>query len=193
LARELHRPVLLLAEDGELATGSGRSIADVPLHGFLEPWREHYERFGGHDAAIGMTVRTERLVRLRPAWEAAAVWPPEVLERRYRYELELRAGQVTPELHERLRALEPHGPENPAPLLRVGPLRLKLAPTVFGEQHLKARAVGPDGESVWLLGWRFWNRRSELEGGDFEVLGHLEWDPFLEQPLVSLVDIRAAT
>ncbi|MCB1036051.1 MAG: single-stranded-DNA-specific exonuclease RecJ, partial [Acidobacteria bacterium] len=48
LARELGRPTLLLAVDGETATGSGRSIPAVDLHAFLLPWREELERFGGH-------------------------------------------------------------------------------------------------------------------------------------------------
>lgn len=71
LAREFHRPTVLLAlrdtADGEAgaggdertapsATGSGRSIQGVALHDFLDRWRGELARFGGHDQAVGLTV-----------------------------------------------------------------------------------------------------------------------------------------
>ena len=54
LAKDFHRPVVLLAVEGELATGSGRSVPDLELHGFLAAWKERMERFGGHAQAIGL-------------------------------------------------------------------------------------------------------------------------------------------
>src|SRR6185503_2737873 len=90
LARVHRRPTLLLAVEGYLATGSGRSVPGVALHDFLSPWAVELERFGGHAQAVGLTVRSERLEALRAAWEdAASRWPPEALGRTQLYELEL--------------------------------------------------------------------------------------------------------
>src|SRR5262249_32943390 len=47
VAKDLHRPTVLLAVEGETATGSGRRVPGIELHGFLPAWKERVERFGG--------------------------------------------------------------------------------------------------------------------------------------------------
>lgn len=199
LARELHRPALLLALEEGSATGSGRSVPGIALHDFLAGWRDELARFGGHDQAVGLTVELPEgdpapLERLRGAWEeAAGEWPEELLVRRHEYELELDPRRVTPRFVAQLARLEPHGQGNRQPLARVGPLTLEGAPRLFGAQksHLSAAAVGVDGSRVTLLGWR-WAERAALLGGTFEVLGHVEHDDYRNAPVVRLVDARPA-
>ena len=191
LARRFHRPTVLLAVDGDSATGSGRSIPGVNLHGFLKGFKDRYERFGGHEFAVGMTVRTDQLEGLRREIEQQAKWPEDVLIRRYEYELTLTPEEVNVDLFKRLQQLEPHGPTNLRPLIRVGPLELKQRAAQFGKGHLKARANGLDGGALWLLGWGFAERAAELEAGPFEALGRLGWDDYLGVPVLDLADIRA--
>jgi single-stranded-DNA-specific exonuclease len=194
IAAELHRPTILFAVEGESATGSGRSIRDVALHAFLDRWRSELVRFGGHDFAVGLTARTADLDRLRQLWENEARWPENVLVRTYEYELEPQPADVGRGLIGELLRLEPHGPGNPQPLVRVSSLRVEAAPRLFGgeNEHLKVRARGTDGSSVWLLGWRWASRWPELDGRTVDVLGHLEWDAFLATPVLRLVDCRPA-
>jgi single-stranded-DNA-specific exonuclease len=190
LVRAHRRPTLLLGVDGELATGSGRSVPGVALHEFLQPWAGELERFGGHAQAVGLTARADRLPALRAAWEAAAArWPPEVLGASEVYELELQPRHVTRELLRQLVRLEPHGEGNPRPLARVGPLRLHGSPRPFGRGHLRALATGPTGTRVGLLGWG-WETRVGTLAGDFEVLATLERDRLSGDPELHLVDAR---
>ncbi|HXT49592.1 MAG TPA: single-stranded-DNA-specific exonuclease RecJ [Thermoanaerobaculia bacterium] len=192
LVRAHCRPSLLLAVDGDLATGSGRSVPGVALYDFLAPWASELERFGGHAQAIGLTVRTDRLDSLRAAWEeAASRWPPDALGRTRVYELELAPRHVNRQLLRQLEQLEPHGEGNPRPLARVGPLRLLGSPRTFGRGHLRALASGPDGHRVPLLGWN-WEARSASLRGDFEVLATLERDRLTGEPVLHLVDARPA-
>jgi len=196
LARELHRPTVLLAVAEDSATGSGRSIPGIALHDFIAGWRGDLDRFGGHDQAVGLTVglvdEPQRLERLRDAWEAtAADWPAELLVRRHEYELDLAPRRVTERFLGNLARLEPHGQGNPQPLARVGPLTLAGAPRIFGKQakHLSAQATGDDGSRVGLIGWR-WGDRAERLAGRFEVLGHLEMDRYRRRPSIRLLDVR---
>jgi single-stranded-DNA-specific exonuclease len=191
LARELCRPTVLLSLEGDAATGSGRSVPGIHLHGFLDAWRDQYERFGGHAQAIGMTLARDRLEPLRAGWEAAAAsWPAALLTRRYEFELELAPREVTPLLLRELRRLEPHGQGNPQPLLRIGPLRLEGSPRLFGNGHLSAMTLGDDGGSLRLLGWG-WQERAEELAGRFEVLGFLERDDYRGgAPVLRLVDLH---
>jgi single-stranded-DNA-specific exonuclease len=190
LVRDFGRPALLLAVEGEHATGSGRSVPGLELHRFLAPWRGELERFGGHAGAVGLTALVARLPALAAAWEEAALaWPPELAGRAHLYELHLAPRQVRGDLLRQVELLAPHGEGNPRPLLRVGPLRRVGNPRVFGNGHLRVTAAGEDGAAIGLLGWS-WGARAERLEGSFEVLGHLERDRLTGSPELHLVDCR---
>jgi single-stranded-DNA-specific exonuclease len=190
IAKDLHRPTVLLAVDGETATGSGRSVPGLALHAFLSAWKDRLARFGGHSQAVGLTVAAGRLEELRREWEeAGAAWPEELLAPRIQYELHLPPGEVTHRLLAQLATLEPYGQGNPRPLLRTGPLRLQGEPRPFGNGHLSARARGEDGAVVDLVGWRWAERAGNLRGA-FEVLASVESDSYRGGPVLRLVDSR---
>jgi single-stranded-DNA-specific exonuclease len=191
IAKELHRPTVLLSVEGGLATGSGRSVPDVALHAFLAPWQPRLQRFGGHAQAIGLSAAVEHLPELRDEWErsAAAAWQPEWLEKRHLYELDLPPRLVSSELVAEIRRLEPFGQGNPPPLLRTGPLRLRRAPRLFGKGHLAGECEGDDGSRVELVAWNWAARAGEL-AGRFEVLAYPEVDPWHGGPVLRLVDSR---
>jgi len=192
LARDFHRPALLLAAEGETATGSGRSIPGIELHSFLNRWGGRMERFGGHAQAVGLTVRLDGLPALQAEWEAAAAeWPVELLAPRHEYEIAVAPREVGPELLAELDRLEPHGQGNPRPLLYTGPLTLAGPPRLFGNGHLAARARGEDGGAVELVGWS-WQARAASLAGRFEALGYLEKDAYTGGPVLRLLDSRPA-
>ncbi len=62
------RPVVLVALDGESGTGSGRSIPGFNLLAALDRCAGTLERHGGHAAAAGCTVATDRLEEFRSAF-----------------------------------------------------------------------------------------------------------------------------
>lgn len=191
LAKELSRPTVLLQVEGELATGSGRSVSGIHLFETLAPWRGELERFGGHAQAIGLTARTRDLPRLRAAWEEAAQsFDPELLVPRLRYEESFSPGEVNDELLGRLERLSPFGVGNPRPVLRVGPLRLSAPPRAFGSNHLGLVAAGPDGARVDLVAWG-WAERAALFDGSFEVVGRLEMDTYLRRPVLQIADAKS--
>lgn len=195
LAREFHRPVILIGVDGETGTGSGRSIPLVDLHSFVAGFAERMERFGGHSQAIGLSAAVSELPALREEMERAAEWPPETLVRRWEYEIELSPEQCEPRLFAELARLEPHGEANRRPRIRVGPLERDGPVREFGKGHVKLRVRPAEGErsrpgrGVWLLGWGWKERLADLEGS-FEVLGAMEWDSYQGGPVVRIEDAR---
>ncbi len=191
IAKEMHRPTLLLSVHGALATGSGRSVPDVALHAFLVPWQARLRRFGGHAQAVGLTLDGDRLDELRDEWErsAAAAWEPAWLQKRHVYDFAAPPGAVSAELVAELHRLEPFGQGNPPPLVRCGPLRLRRPPRPFGKGHLAAECAGEDGARVELVGWN-WEERSADLAGSFEVLAHPELDGWHGGPVLRLVDSR---
>jgi single-stranded-DNA-specific exonuclease len=181
LVRELGRPVILLAVDGETATGSGRSARGIDLHRFLSPWSERLERFGGHAMAIGLTARTANLATLEREWAAAAAgWPAETGEREIRYDLDVEPQDLGFSLLGLIEALAPFGAGNEEPLLRTGPLRAGAPPRHFGTGHASLLAIAetPAGEgaaSLELIGWG-WGSRLDAPPPRFEALVRLERD-----------------
>ncbi len=184
---------MLLAVDGDLATGSGRSIPGIHLHDFLADWRDQLPKFGGHAQAVGLSVESERLEQLRSALEeAAAAWSELISVRHLEYELELSATELNSALMSELQRFEPHGQANPRPLIRVrGPLRLAGTPRRFGKGNLEAEATDADGGRLRMVGWG-WQEREDSLAGEFEALGHLLFDRYRQAPVLRLVDSRPA-
>jgi single-stranded-DNA-specific exonuclease len=72
LVERFNRPVVLIAGGDELWKGSGRSIAAFDLHGALAACSGHLERFGGHRAAAGLSIRPEHVEAFATEFAARA-------------------------------------------------------------------------------------------------------------------------
>jgi single-stranded-DNA-specific exonuclease len=72
LVERFNRPVVLIAGGEETWKGSGRSIPSFDLHAALAGCAAHLERFGGHRAAAGLSIKPERVDEFAAAFEAQA-------------------------------------------------------------------------------------------------------------------------
>jgi single-stranded-DNA-specific exonuclease len=61
VVERVRRPTVLVALDGASGSGSGRSLEGFDLHAGLASCDAYLERWGGHRAAAGVTVRTENV------------------------------------------------------------------------------------------------------------------------------------
>src|SRR4029079_11566896 len=68
IAERHHRPVVLIALDGDEGTGSGRSIPAFDLLGGLNASARHLLRHGGHKAAAGVTIAADQVEAFRAAF-----------------------------------------------------------------------------------------------------------------------------
>ena len=182
LARELHRPTILLAQDGDEATGSGRSVAGLSLHDLIAPWSGELVRFGGHAQAIGLTVAVDRIESLREGWEGAAeAWRDRLSSRETRFDLELPVAAISADLAASLERLAPFGAGNPEPLFRIGPCSAAGRPAPFGKGHVRftISAAGGDGPRFALVAWNGAERWGSGLPAQFELLAAVERDPRL--------------
>ncbi len=149
------RPALLIALDGDLGKGSGRSIARFDLHAALHRCGDVLERFGGHHMAAGLTIRRNRLDEFRERFAAVAreTLSADDLGPEQRVDLVLGLGDVNEELEKLCRHLEPCGMGNPGPVFGARGVRLDGIRRV-GSNHLKATLAAPDGRlSAIGFGW----------------------------------------
>ncbi|MGH7699235.1 MAG: single-stranded-DNA-specific exonuclease RecJ, partial [Gemmatimonadales bacterium] len=155
LVERYGRPTFLVAWDGDVGRGSGRSIPELDLHGALHRTGHLLEKYGGHRMAAGLTVRRERFDEFRVAFLAACrdLVAPEHLVPAQRVDLELPLALVSADLERLMRHLEPCGPGNPAPVFGVRNARALEARRV-GEHHL--RFLLDDGSAVLpAIGFRW--------------------------------------
>ena len=65
IAEKLHRPTIVLTLADGIGHGSRRSIPGFHLLNALESCGELFEKFGGHAAAAGMTMKEENIPELQ--------------------------------------------------------------------------------------------------------------------------------
>jgi len=132
------RPAFLIALDGEIGKGSGRSISRFDLHAALHRCGDLLERYGGHHMAAGLTLRRDQLDSFRERFAALAreTLAPAELGPEQRVDLVLPLDQVGADLEQLCRHLEPCGMGNPGPVFGATGVRFDAARRV-GPGHLK--------------------------------------------------------
>jgi single-stranded-DNA-specific exonuclease len=138
LVDRFDRPSLVVALEGELGHGSGRAPDGFPLHAALLRVSHLLEKFGGHDAAVGFSVRSDRIVALREAFDqACAELAPraQVVPSAAPIAARLGDGHYAPPLASELMLLEPLGERNPEPVFEV--VGDVVRAQVVGDGHLK--------------------------------------------------------
>ena len=132
------RPAFLIAFEGDVGRGSGRSISRFDLHSALLACGDLLERYGGHHMAAGLTIRRENLDAFRQRFGGIArdSLAPEDLGPEQRVDLELSLHEVTYELERLCRYLEPCGSGNASPVFGVRGVRF-AGRAVVGQGHLK--------------------------------------------------------
>jgi single-stranded-DNA-specific exonuclease len=139
IAESYHRPAILVALEGDVGTGSGRSIPGFDLLGALHASADQLDRYGGHRAAAGLTVARARVTELREAVERHAdeVLTPDLLAPVERVDAIVSGTELGLGFAEELRSLEPSGMGNPQPRLLVPGARFE-DPRPMGEgRHLR--------------------------------------------------------
>ena len=153
LVEKFHRPAVVLAEEGGVTKGSGRSVEGFHLYDALARCAGHLMKFGGHRHAAGLTLETINIRDFAEALEheARGKLDPAQLAPRLRIDGELRPAEISLHLAEQLRRLAPFGVGNPEPVflcrdLTAHEVRLLPDKRGAGPGHLKLRlgeARGP--------------------------------------------------
>lgn len=150
------RPAVLVALEGGVGKGSGRSIPAFDLHDALTVCdaRGLFQRFGGHRAAAGVTIDAAKVPAFAEAFNAVARerLTEADLVPELRVDLEVDVDGVTDAFEATLRHLEPHGLGNAAPVFAARGVRLVGAPRRVGADGLRfalQTAAGALGAIAW--------------------------------------------
>ncbi len=166
LVEMYHRPVILVALDGEASRGSGRSIPGFNLYAALQECGDLLTQYGGHEMAAGLTIRPDRVPFLRQRLNEIAVRTlgESDLVPTLRLDAWVSLEELTLPLLKELDYLQPFGMANPAPVFAVRQVEILQARRVGHEgKHLKLLVRDPDtGAQIGAIGFRMGKLENRL-------------------------------
>ena len=142
------RPAVVISREGEQAFGSGRSIPAFHLLNALESCSELFSRFGGHAHAVGFSLPSGNIVKLRERLDtyARARLTVADFEPQLEFDRELPLDQITPDVQQALTQLEPYGMDNSEPIFTAMSVRLMTPAQTVKDKHVRLRlAPAPNG------------------------------------------------
>ncbi|MDX2098352.1 MAG: single-stranded-DNA-specific exonuclease RecJ, partial [Leptolyngbyaceae cyanobacterium bins.59] len=141
--------------------GSARGIPEFNVFEALEASRDLLEKFGGHKAAGGFSLKAENLAAFRARLRefAHTCLNIEHLKPLLRVDAQADLSQLTLMLYEQIDRLHPCGIENPDPVFWTPQVRvLEQRAIGQGQTHLKltlSQTVGGQASTLKAVAWRW--------------------------------------
>jgi single-stranded-DNA-specific exonuclease len=179
LARNCGLPTIVFSVEGQLATGSGRSVGDINLFAAVQSCANMLERFGGHAGAVGVTVASEKLPQFTQQLNNyIAALPPEQFLTPLNIDAQIRPEELTLTAVQELQMLEPLGHGNPQPCLMLGNV-----------QAISARRVG---EKANHLSFTITAKADAAAAGSKELQLNAIWFncPPPEDPIAQAIEVN---
>jgi single-stranded-DNA-specific exonuclease len=197
LKDKFHHPAVVVALEGEIGKGSGRSVNGVDLGAAIIAARQAdlLINGGGHKMAAGFTVARDKVEPLRDflahrigkQLEAEPLRPTLTLDG-------LASGQaMTPEFIRQLAELGPFGTGNPEPRFALADCRIVRA-DIVGEKHVRIIAM-QGGTRISGIAFRAMENdlgATLLSKPQCHIAGHLRIDEWQGEERVQLVIEDAA-
>ncbi|NVM22366.1 MAG: single-stranded-DNA-specific exonuclease RecJ [Desulfobacterales bacterium] len=133
------RPVVLIAVTDGMGKGSARSPEGLDLFKALKACDHCLEKFGGHQAAAGLTLKAENIPAFGKEFEKTVSRnAPVGLVPKLSIDAEISASEITPRFANELEQLAPFGTGNPEPLFMLSDMDV-LSGRIVGARHMQMR------------------------------------------------------
>lgn len=173
------KPSILICFEGNEGKGSGRSIPGFDLHEALCESSEYLEKYGGHEMAVGLSLKKESFQKFADKFEEIAKKAhTEEIESVINIDEEITLKDVNIETVESLKALEPFGEANKLPVFIYKNLKIDSIRALSEGKHLKLTLK--DGNTIINgIGFNMGKYAEEFRISDkIDVLGVLEINSF---------------
>ena len=146
------RPTVVLTRDGDLATGSARSVTGFDIYTAIKNCRDLLMNFGGHTYAAGLTLKWDDVTEFRKRFQKYVEEhiQPEQTEANLNIDAMIDFKDITKKLHNDLKRFAPFGPCNQKPLFcTTGVYDYGTSKVVGREQeHIKLELVDSNSSAV---------------------------------------------
>ena len=168
ITEKFYKPSILLAIDGDEAKGSGRSVSGFNLFGALESCSDLLEKFGGHELAAGLTIKSSNIEEFRKKINeyskdkiSESMLVPTVM-----LDAAIKVPYITIDTVHDINRLQPFGVDNPTPAFAVRNIKIHKISVMSEGKHLRMTLL-KEGKYLDAVGFGMGEYYHHLEEGDF--------------------------
>ena len=174
-----YKPSVLVCFEGEEGKGSGRSIPGFDLHGALVNLSKYLEKFGGHEMAVGLSMKKSEFNRFKEAFEEYAKQQEiDKLVPIIEVDKQIDVRDINIQTIKELDLLEPFGEANRRPIFIYKNLKIDSIRALSEGKHLKM-TLKDNGVIINAIGFNLGHLTREYMIGDkIDVVGNLEINSF---------------
>lgn len=198
LAETYHRPAIVFERGPLTAKGSARSAGTVDIIQALGMTDSLLDRYGGHAAAAGLSLPSNKVDEFRDALAASIfdLWGGQMPRREVVLDAEVPHNELHLETVARLASLEPCGHGNDSPLFLLRGLDVRSPRRTKDGRHLMWQAIGSDGKAHGVIFFSAGDRVDELARcGRVDIAASLQEDTWngSTRLKIHVKDFRPAT
>ena len=118
LTETYYRPTIVLSRNGDMLTGSARSVSDFNLYDAIDSCRQYLTAFGGHKFAAGLSMKADVYDDFRRDFEDYVSSHIQDHQKRPTITIEryISFSEINDDFYQKLQYFQPFGPENPEPI-----------------------------------------------------------------------------
>ena len=186
------KPTILICFEEEFGKGSGRSIQGFDLHNALCKSSEYLEKYGGHEMAVGLSLKRDNFQNFKKKFqEIASQSNIEEIIPIIKVDAEINSNDLQINKIKELKMLEPFGEGNKLPIFLYKNLKIDSIRALSEGKHLKL-TLKDDNKIIQAIGFNMGHLSGEyLIGDKVDVVGTLEINEFngYENIQINLKDI----
>lgn len=181
------KPSILICFEGEDGKGSGRSIPGFDLHEALAETAKYLEKYGGHEMAVGLSLKKNNFNRFKEAFERyveekdiTGIVPIIEIDK------QISLKDIDSNIVKQLDLLEPFGEANRRPIFVYKNLKIDSIRALSDGKHLKMTLK--DGNTIVnAIGFNMGQLSKEYMIGDrIDVVGTLEINAYNGREMVQI-------
>ena len=186
------KPSILLCEEDDYGKGSGRSIPGFDLYEALTECKETIDKFGGHSMAVGINVKKDKFEQFKQRLEQIALEKHiEEIVPILKIDAQISLDEISKEMVDSLKELEPFGEENKTPLFVFKNLKIDSIRALSEGKHLQL-TLKDNRNIVNAIGFNLGELSNDYRIGEkVDVVGNLEINSFngVENIQINIKDI----
>lgn len=175
LTEKFYKPTILICFEDNIGKGSGRSLPGFDLHEALVESSAYLEKYGGHEMAVGLSLKKEKYNDFKLEFEKIAKSKNiQQIVPVIKIDSIITAKDVNKKTIEDLEMLEPFGEKNKNPIFVYKNLKIDSIRALSEGKHLKL-TLKDDNLLINAIGFNLGYLSEEyLIGDKIDIAGNLE-------------------
>lgn len=175
LTEKFYKPTILICFEDNIGKGSGRSLPGFDLHEALVESSAYLEKYGGHEMAVGLSLKKEKYNDFKLAFEEIAKSKNiQQIIPVIKIDTIITAKDINKKTIQDLEMLEPFGEKNKNPIFVYKNLKIDSIRALSEGKHLKL-TLKDDNLLINAIGFNLGYLSEEyLIGDKIDIAGNLE-------------------